>query len=180
MGIRHGCCISGIFNRGKSAETGEIMIEISKETVGQITAEDFMNLNQEQRDDVLFLMTEMQRRLLKVRLTTWESRKTQAAFREKRKSSTGYIPVAPHECIGVYRVDERYVLSGDSPVEIARRIRELCCKKVAQVAAQHGIDPQKELDRLSKYDRDATLVSNMRTAEEAVSYLHGMGYSAKN
>jgi hypothetical protein len=151
----------------------------SKETVGQITAEEFMRLNDEQRDDVLFLMTEMQRRLLKVRLTTWESRKTQEAFRKKRQNSAGYVQVSLNECIGVYRVDERYVLAGDSPFEIARRIRELCCKKVALVASRHDINPQIELDRLSKYDRDASLVSNMRTAAEAVNYLRGMGYSTK-
>jgi len=179
MGIRLGWSILGIFNRGKSAETGEVMIEISKKTVGQITAEEFMNLNQEQRDDVLFLMTDMQRRLLKVRLTTWESRKTQEVF-QKRRRSARYTQASSNECIGMCKIDERYVLSGGSPVEIARRIRELCCKKIAQVAAQQGIDPQKELDRFSKYDRDATLVSNMRTVAEVLNYLRERGYSAKN
>jgi hypothetical protein len=152
---------------------------ISKETVGQITAEEFMSLSDSQRDDVLFLMTEMQRRLLKVRLTTWESRKIQEAFREKRRTSAEYVQIPSSECIGVYQVNEQYVLDGDSPVEVARRIRELCCKKVAQVASRHDVDARKELDRLSAYDRDATLVSNMRTVTEALNYLRERGYSEK-
>jgi hypothetical protein len=136
----------------------------SKDTVGGISAEEFLGLSQRQREEVTSLMTEMQRRLLKIRLTTLESRKIQGAFRSRIMSSTGNI------------VDEKYVLSGGTPFEIARRIRELCCKKVAQAASRHNVDPKKELDRLSRYDRDATLVSNMKTVEEAVRYLREMGY----
>ena len=152
------------------------MMEISKETVGRITAEEFMDLTQEQQSDVLFLMTDMQRKLLKVRLTTWESRRIQDAFRKKRQSYLGQVTTTSEECKGVYRIDEAYVLSGTHPVEIARRIRELCCKKVSQVASRDDINPEVELDRLARYDRDATLVSNMTSTNEAVQYLYERGY----
>jgi len=152
------------------------MIAINKDTVGRITAEEFMDLTQEQQSDALFLMTEMQRRLLKVRLTTWESRRIQASFRKKRQNYLGHSTDKEEKREGSHRIDEVYVLSGTSPAEIARRIRELCCKKVSQVASRRGINPGVELDRLSRYDRDATLVSNMSTTKEAVQYLYDMGY----
>lgn len=158
-----------------------MMFKINKETVGKMSAEEYISLDDEQREYAVSIMTHMQRRLLKVRLTTHESRRVQKAFQEKRKNYsnlTNTSPVKSEERTEMEIIDENYVLSGSDPREMSRRIRELGFKRAVQ-AYYDGDNPKEVLKELSLRDRESNLVSRIKTAPEALKYLRGVGYKAK-
>jgi hypothetical protein len=157
------------------------MFKINKETVGKMSAEEYISLDDEQREYAVSIMTHMQRRLLKVRLTTHESRRVQKAFQEKRKNYsnlTNTSSVKSEERTELEIIDENYVLSGSDPREMSRRIRELGFKRAVQ-AYYDGDNPKEVLKELSLRDRESNLVSRIKTAPEALKYLRGVGYKAK-
>jgi hypothetical protein len=157
------------------------MFKINKETVGKMSAEEYISLDDEQREYAVSIMTHMQRRLLKVRLTTHESRRVQKAFQEKRKNYsnlTNTSSVKSEERTELEIIDENYVLSGSDPREMSRRIRELGFK-IAVQAYYDGDNPKEVLKELSLRDRESNLVSRIKTAPEALKYLRGVGYKAK-
>ena len=154
------------------------MFEINKDTVGKMSAEEYISLDDEQREYAVSIMTHMQRRLLKVRLTTHESRRVQKAFQEKRKNYSNFTntsPVKSEERVEADIIDENYVLVGNDPREMSRRIRELGFRRAVQ-AYYGGDNPKEILKELSLRDRDANLVSRIKTVPEAIKYLRSVGY----
>lgn len=149
---------------------------MNTETVKELTVEEYEQMSKQQQDDALFLMSDMKRSLFMIRLNTHRTRESGRRLEAKTnavRASRQYRETDESELIGLYLIDKKYVLTASDPYEMSRRMRELCCKRIS-IYESKGKDI--DVSVFARYDRDATIVSNMETALEARKYVLSLEY----
>jgi hypothetical protein len=146
------------------------------ETIRNLSIEDFDKMSEHQQNDALFLMSDMQKSLFMIRLNTYRTRESGRRLKAKTnavRASKKHQDIDESELIGLYLIDKKYVITASDPYEMSRRLRELCCKRIS-VYESRGKDI--DVSVFARYDRDATIVSNMETVLEARKYVLSLEY----
>jgi hypothetical protein len=154
----------------------EKAMTMNAETVKDLSVEEFERMSEQQKNDALFLMSDMQRSLFMIRLNTHRTRESGRRLEAKTRAvraSKKYEEIDESEMIGLYLIDKKYVLTASDPYEMSRRMRELCCKRIS-VYESRGKDV--DVSVFARYDRDATIVSNMETIIGARKYVLSLEY----
>lgn len=142
------------------------MIELNKHSISELSVREYLTLTDDQKNYALTLMSDVQRSLFRIRLSQRNSigkMCNKDAYRGTQRT------------LRMVNFDVNYILLGDTPGEIARRLREYGCRKISDVASISSVDQKlKAVEIVASLDRSATLISNMATLDEAKEYLESI------